>query len=1126
MITESNLQSALKEIGFKPNNNNIYKIHFTKSKCNVEVDFAKKEIKYPDSLKVFRTTTLNFSENENFVVLDCVCRLLKQGYKPEHICLEAPIPGGRADEKAGFSDILVVDNDETPYMIIECKTPKSKTSDEFSKEWAKTKKSGGQLFNYFNTYRQAKYLVLYTCDYEIELVPTYNTITLIDNNDFLKSNKNLKSYDTVRQNNGSHAEYHWVWKNTYQHDYSTNGVFEENIQPFNTGNKKLCADDLIEIDSISMQKKYNQYATILRQYNVSSKENAFDKLINLFIAKIIDETYNANELKCYWKGAAYDNYYDLHDRLHELYKIGMEEFFHDKITFIENTKIEEAFKFIVNNVDEAKNTIFGYIRELKYFNNNPFAILDVHNEELFNFNAIILKEVVRLLQDIKLKSDKQNQFLGDLFEGFLDQGVKQSEGQFFTPMPIVRFLVSSLPLEKIIQDSNDIPKAIDYACGAGHFLTEYANQIKPYVTKFKNSDIHGYYDNIIGIEKEYRLSKVSQVSAYMYGQDGIRIRYKDALSSNIEGVNNATFSVLIANPPYSVKGFLETLEDEDLEKFELTELISDRSKNNSIEVFFVEKAKQLLKDDGVAAIILPSTILSNNGIYISCREILLKYFEIIAIVSLGSKTFGKTNTNTVTLFLRRRSRKPDLSEHYKNRVDSWFKGIFDDDYTYGDREILEQYCDKICVEYNDYLSLLNGKPNTQLLETDIFSEYIEVFGSSAANSSKGINAKATKIKQSFNATAKSKKYQGLSDDEQKNILDKAKIDFIIEIEKEKLYYYMLATKNEKNVIIVKSPKKAAEQKQFLGYDWSDAKGNEGIKYLNIKDIDDEDTAVIERIRGIDNIETPLFDPRDLQSDKKINTFIRNNFLASNTNPVIPEDLKEYIDVIPLSSLIDFNKPYFNKEIKLSAARKTIINSNYDQYKIKTLVDPLGGLWTGKKQPFTNVAVIRNANFTFNGEINKEKIEYIDAETNQLEKRYLKKGDIIIEKSGGSETQAVGRVVLFDLEDDKYTYSNFTARLRIKKEKKKDILPEYLHIMLSYLYLIDETFYYQSGSSGLKNLSLSDYLAISIPVPPISNQKNVILEYKKINEEYKTTRMTKQDYAKKIIKLLSDLKIIN
>lgn len=1122
MITKDNLKDVLIEIGFNTQDSKQYVCHFDISNCDVVVDFKKETIKYPDNLKYERATTLNFSENENFVVLECVCRLLKQGYKPEHLYLEAPIPGGHTDEKAGFSDILIRDNNETPYMIIECKTTNDKSDDEFLKEWAKTKKSGGQLFNYFNTYRQAKYLVLYTSDFESSITPIYHVITLIDNDEFLKSNSKLTSYRNIREKNGSHIEYFSVWKNTYQQDYSSNGVLEHNIEPFCVGNKKLSSNDLIEIDYSSMKKKYNQYATILRQYNVSGKENAFDKLINIFIAKIIDETLNSNELKCYWKGAAYDNYYDLHDRLSELYKIGMESFFNDRITYIENSKIEDAFRFIINKKDEAKATIYSYIRELKYFNNNPFAILDVHNEELFYKNSVILKEVVRMLQDLRLKSDKQNQFLGDLFEGFLDQGIKQSEGQFFTPMPIVRFLVSSLPIEETINKSEEPPKVIDYACGAGHFLTEYACQIKPYVENKNEIDIHEYYKSIIGIEKEYRLSKVSQVSTFMYGQDGIRIRYKDALSKEIDGVENGSYSILIANPPYSVKGFLETLEDDDLNQFQLTQYVSDRSKNDSIELFFVEKAKQLLKDNGIAAIILPITILSNGGIYITCREILFKYFEIIAIVALGSKTFGKTNTKTATLFLRKREEKPDIAKHLENRIASWFNGEFSDDVVYDDDEILKQYCEHIGVDYLDYKYFLTGELKESLLESDIFSEYIEIFFESKASANNGINQKALKIKKQYKDKIKRKKYAELSDEAKEREELEAIKAFITEIERDKLYYYMLLQHN-RNVVVVRSPKKDAEQKKFLGYEFSDAKGNEGISYINNKKNDDED-ATIDRIRGIDNIITPLFDPHDLKSSSKINTIIRNNFTQNGKEISIPEELFEYVSCFPMISLMDFNKASFNKTIKLTGARKTIIDSDFELEKIKALTDSLGGLWTGKKPPYKNVSVIRNTNFTFNGEINLENVEKIDAESRQLEKRTLEKGDIILEKSGGSETQAVGRVVLYDLAPSagKYTYSNFTARLRIKESRKNDIKPEYLHAVLSYLYLIGETFYYQSGSSGLQNLSLPDYLAIKIPVPKKNIQDNIINGFININDKFRSQNMTMEKIKNKYVSDIKDL----
>jgi type I restriction-modification system DNA methylase subunit len=62
----------------------------------------------------------------------------------------------------------------------------------------------------------------------------------------------------------------------------------------------------------------------------------------------------------------------------------------------------------------------------------------------------------------------------------------------------------------------------------------------------------------------------------------------------------------------------------------------------------------------------PSSILSKRNIYIKTREILLKYFDIVAIVEFGSGTFSKTDTNTITLFLRRKDNNPDIAEYYKN----------------------------------------------------------------------------------------------------------------------------------------------------------------------------------------------------------------------------------------------------------------------------------------------------------------------------------------------------------------------------------------------------------------------------------------------------------------------------
>ena len=108
-------------------------------------------------------------------------------------------------------------------------------------------------------------------------------------------------------------------------------------------------------------------------------------------------------------------------------------------------------------------------RQLKFYKGLDFDFIKVHNKQLFEKNAKVLIEVVKMWQDSRLKTNEQNQFLGDMFEYFLDNGIKQSEGQFFTPMPICRFILMSLPLEQLIKQYEDAPKVIDYACGSGHF---------------------------------------------------------------------------------------------------------------------------------------------------------------------------------------------------------------------------------------------------------------------------------------------------------------------------------------------------------------------------------------------------------------------------------------------------------------------------------------------------------------------------------------------------------------------------------------------------------------------------------------------------------------------------------
>ena len=1095
MITKENLRDILNSLGFQQSDSiqDEMILHFDNINRTVVVDFTNEKIIYPAGIEADRDTTKNFSANENFVVLECVIGLLTQGYKPENIVLEPKTPGGREDSHF-YCDILIRDNDKRPYMLIECKTMDRKEDDEFSKAWKKTLQDGGQLFNYYNTYRQAQYLVLYASDFiEGKTCRNYRLITMTDNKEYLESNPKLLSYEKVSADNGSRDDFFKVWSDTYGKDYATNGAFEtDEVPAFGVTKKKMTIDDLIIVDGQDIQRKYHQFAQTLRQYNVASHENAFDKLVNLFLVKVVDEVRNPKDLQFLWKGAAYDDYYSFQDRLQKLYQIGMKDYLGEEVTYIDNASIENAFRMQRNDPDAIKETILEYFRQLKFYSNSDFGFLDVHNRQLFVQNAVILKAMVEMLQDMRLKTNEQNQFLGDLFEGFLDQGVKQNEGQFFTPTPITRFMVSSLPLEQIICENTDIPKAIDYACGAGHFLNEYASQIKPFVEKHKGEQsLPDFYEHIYGIEKEYRLSKVSKVSSFMYGQDGIQIVYGDALVHH-DSIKNGDYKVLIANPPYSVTGFLATLSKEERDAYMLSAEVDSKQfeTNNSIETFFIERAKQLLAPDGVAAIILPSSILSNSSnIYVKTREILLQYFDFVAITEFGSGTFGKTGTNTVVLFLRRKKSEPELATHYRNRVEAWFANNHGQDHRYEDADAIERYAQHIGVPYEEYRTLLEGNPSDELMKREIFAAYHATFSDNTAAK----NIKKKKLTARYT--------QAMKDAE----LTKHILDSIRNIEKDKFYYFMLCESNPQPVVVVKSPTKTAETKKFLGYEWSNRKGSEGIKYLGA--IIEDDDNDISANKGIQQIQTPLFDPQDLANEEKINTVIRKNYLGEDLE--VTDELSEFVDSYQLVDMLDFKRVDFDKAIKTTPILvypKIECKEGISSERL-SVVAPY--VTTSIKMSSISVSdYITTDNMLQNraGVIAYEGVPNIDSITE------FKKGDILV-----SNIRPYLKKIWMADHDGGCSKDVLVFR----NAKPSEILNEYLNVILSTDTFFD---YMMVGKKGVK-MPRGDKKVIpnfEIPVPSLDIQKKITEECAMIDEEQEESLRIIKESREKISSIVNSI----
>ncbi|EJX8729986.1 restriction endonuclease subunit S [Campylobacter jejuni] len=1090
MITKDNLKQVLENLGFKNKNENYVK---TINNYTLLIDYKNQSINYPKEIKIHDKTTSNFSHPENFVVFECVHRLLEKGYKAEHLELEPKWNLGR-DKKGGKADILVKDNENNPYLIIECKTTDSKNS-EFIKEWNRMQEDGGQLFSYFQQEKGVKYLCLYTSDFSDKLEYKNYIIQAYDNEEYLKEKELQNSYKKSNNN----IELFKTWKESYELQYFKQGIFEANVNAYKILEITPTFDNLKELKE---EGKYHEFAKILRKHNISGKENAFDKLVNIFLCKIYDETFNKNNLKFGYFGVMADTYANMQDRLMWLYKEAMKEFLGEKITFVSNEDIEKDFKQL--KIKTLKEVMQNYIKELKFYSNNDFAFLEVHNKELFLKNALVLKEIVELFANYKLTQNSTNQFLGNLFELFLQKGMKQDEGQFFTPIQICEFIMYSLPLQEMLSKNSKALRVIDYACGAGHFLNTYANELKRYLTE---DELKEHYKNIYGIEKEYRLSKVSKVSSAMYGQNEINILYADALASfelantnNLEGekakpqIESNSFDLLIANPPYSVKGFLETLSDKSKNTYKLFNDDINIETNNSIECFFCERANQILNDNAKAAIILPSSILNKDSIYKNTREILFQNFDFIAIVELGNQTFGATGTNTIILFLRKKETFKQenhlISQDYsliKERIEA--ENLKDNESFY--QNYLSAYCDFRKFDKELYSNFLNGNLDSNLAELEAFKDYRNAFRQTS----------------DYKKLKESKIYKESKD--KQDLEDKAFLAYAQAIEKDKLLYFSLSLNQE--VLIIKSPSDIKEQKKFLGYEWSNRKGDEGLKELHEPYL------------------SPLFERDNPQNETKLNTLICKAFLKTLSD--IPKDLQGYASKARLIDMMDFEKVEFNKAISLNVKSRDELNpfknSKFELVRLGEVCDLFNG-YAFKKTDYvekSNTLLIRMGNIRPNGEFDAEhKIQYLPDNFNNKYKDYLlNDGDVIIAMTDmGNAMNILGVPTIVKNKNNR----NFLLNQRVGKlfNFSEKIIVQYLKYALS-SNEVKKQFKLQ-GYGGLQiNLGKTQILSTKIPLPPLEIQKQIVAECEKVEEQYNTLSLSIEEYQNLIKAMLQKCGII-
>lgn len=176
---------------------------------------------------------------------------------------------------------------------------------------------------------------------------------------------------------------------------------------------------------------------------------------------------------------------------------------------------------------------------------------------------------------------------------------------------------------------------------------------------------------------------------------------------------------------------------------------------------------------------------------------------------------------------------------------------------------------------------------------------------------------------------------------------------------------------------------------------------------------------------------------------------------------------------------------------------------------------LSGEWGLEDENRTGIPVLRTTNFTNLGIINYGDVVTRNITKKNISEKFLRKGDIIIEKSGGSDKQPVGRVVLFNGEENRFLFNNFTGVLRVKDREKW--VQDYVFYALFANYRNGGTRKYENKTTGLHNLKTDLYINnYEIEWINIAEQKNVCATLRKI--ESIISDMNKEiDYLDELIK---------
>lgn len=614
-------------------------------KVVAKLDLDKNKIEYQGILQgqVIKEIKGDEEMSRSFILTRLINEL---GYSPDRIEIEHEYTAGRPHTNTSRIDIIVRDADGNAFLFIECKSPDAYTSDDRDQIIEE------QLYKVAGMERtegnSVRYLVLYTTAETSDKV--MDECIIIDTEKF----PTFADWEVSRDfSNTLPARYGKAQKTPYI---------------------KASAKDLeTDFTNDMLNQLQTDLHNVLWGGGGTDDNEVFASLTNLILAKIQDEdekedgdTYDFQSMTFAKDGdEEFETNEQLFERINALYRRALKS----KLYILDENELQKSYV-----IDSKK------------------------------FSLSKLKYAVQRMEELSFVDGKNSlngkDILGDFFEGIIRSGFKQSKGQFFTHINIVRFMLYALQTDRLairrIKEDKELPYMIDPSAGSGTFLIEYMKFITKNM-KYRNCNVDGYnallgtaravkdkvlsdwfYPNqrenkwaqtyIYGSEINFNLGTAAKVNMILHGDGSTNIFVKDGLlpfskyeketaPNALHGSDknelyqnrevNGQFDLILTNPPFSVEL------DNDTKKSVKHDFMFGEKKNS--ENLFVERWYQLLRENGRLAAVLPESVFdTTENKYI--RLFLYKYFTIKAVVSLPQISFEPyTSTKTSILFAQKKT---------------------------------------------------------------------------------------------------------------------------------------------------------------------------------------------------------------------------------------------------------------------------------------------------------------------------------------------------------------------------------------------------------------------------------------------------------------------------------------